>query len=74
MRAITVEDIIKLTELPFMRISRYDRDKARSPKFLALEGKMEQGNILGESYCLCYRLFYQHSEKIRKRQKNVNRT
>ena len=29
MRAITVEDIIKLTELPFMRISRYDRDKAR---------------------------------------------
>jgi topoisomerase-4 subunit A len=28
MRAITVEDIIKLTELPFMRISRYDRDKA----------------------------------------------
>ena len=41
MRAITVEDIIKLTELPFMRISRYDRDKAEE-NILALEGKMEQ--------------------------------
>ena len=41
MREITVEDIIKLTELPFMRISRYDRDKAEE-NILALEGKMEQ--------------------------------
>ncbi|WP_213189367.1 DNA gyrase/topoisomerase IV subunit A [Cloacibacterium caeni] len=41
MRAVTVEDIIKLTELPFMRISRYDRDKAEENIF-ALEGKMEQ--------------------------------
>jgi len=41
MRAITVEDIIKLTELPFMRISRYDRDKAEE-NILALEGKIEQ--------------------------------
>lgn len=41
MRAVTVEDIIKLTELPFMRISRYDRDKAVE-NILALEGKMEQ--------------------------------
>ena len=41
MRAITVDDIIKLTELPFMRISRYDRDKAEE-NILALEGKMEQ--------------------------------
>ena len=41
MRAVTVEDIIKLTELPFMRISRYDRDKAEE-NILALEGKMEQ--------------------------------
>lgn len=41
MRAVTVEDIIKLTELPFMRISRYDRDKAEE-NILSLEGKMEQ--------------------------------
>ena len=41
MRAVTVEDIIKLTELPFMRISRYGRDKAEE-NILALEGKMEQ--------------------------------
>ena len=40
MREVTVEDIIKLTELPFMRISRYDRDKAEE-NILALEGKME---------------------------------
>ena len=41
MREVTVEDIIRLTELPFMRISRYDRDKAEE-NILALEGKMEQ--------------------------------
>lgn len=41
MREVTVEDIIKLTELPFMRISRYDRDKAEE-NILALESKMEQ--------------------------------
>lgn len=41
MRDVTVEDIIKLTELPFMRISRYDRDKAEE-NILALESKMEQ--------------------------------
>ena len=40
-REVTTEDIIRLTELPFMRISRYDRDKAEE-NFLALEGKMEQ--------------------------------
>jgi topoisomerase-4 subunit A len=41
MREVTTEDIIRLTELPFMRISRYDRDKAEE-NILALEGKMEQ--------------------------------
>lgn len=41
MREVTVDDIIHLTELPFMRISRYDRDKAEE-NILALEGKMEQ--------------------------------
>lgn len=41
MREVTVDDIIRLTELPFMRISRYDRDKAEE-NILALEGKMEQ--------------------------------
>ncbi len=41
MREVTVDDIIKLTELPFMRISRYDRDKAEE-NILSLEGKMEQ--------------------------------
>ena len=40
-REVTTEDIIRLTELPFMRISRYDRDKAEE-NILALEGKMEQ--------------------------------
>lgn len=41
MREVTVEDIIKLTELPFMRISRYDRDKAEE-NIVGLEAKMEQ--------------------------------
>lgn len=41
LRAITTEDIIKLTELPFMRISRYDQDKAIE-NLLNLEGKIEQ--------------------------------
>ncbi|SDE05235.1 DNA gyrase/topoisomerase IV subunit A [Riemerella columbipharyngis] len=41
MRAVATEDIIRLTELPFMRISRYDRDKALE-NIAALEGKMEQ--------------------------------
>lgn len=41
MREVKVEDIIRLTELPFMRISRYDRDKALE-NITALEGKMEQ--------------------------------
>ena len=40
-REVTTEDIIRLTELPFMRISRYDRDKAEE-NILGLEGKMEQ--------------------------------
>ncbi len=40
-REVTTEDIIRLTELPFMRISRYDRDKAIE-NILALEGKIEQ--------------------------------
>ncbi|ATL42860.1 DNA gyrase/topoisomerase IV subunit A [Elizabethkingia sp. HX WHF] len=41
MREVTVEDIIRLTELPFMRISRYDQDKALE-NIAALEGKIEQ--------------------------------
>ena len=41
LRAVTTEDIVKLTELPFMRISRYDQDKAVE-NLLALEGKIEQ--------------------------------
>ncbi|MCL1688631.1 DNA topoisomerase IV [Elizabethkingia anophelis] len=41
MREVTVEDIIKLTELPFMRISRYDQDKALE-NIASLEGKIEQ--------------------------------
>ncbi|MDO4225799.1 MAG: DNA gyrase subunit A, partial [Bergeyella zoohelcum] len=40
-RAVETEDIIRLTELPFMRISRYDRDKALE-NIAALEGKIEQ--------------------------------
>ncbi|WP_332033619.1 DNA gyrase/topoisomerase IV subunit A [Kaistella sp.] len=41
LRTVTTEDIIKLTELPFMRISRYDQDKAIE-NLLNLEGKIEQ--------------------------------
>jgi topoisomerase-4 subunit A len=41
LREVTTEDIIKLTELPFMRISRYDQDKAIE-NLLSLEGKIEQ--------------------------------
>ena len=41
MREIVTDDIIRLTELPFMRISRYDRDKALE-NIAALEDKMEQ--------------------------------
>lgn len=41
MREVTTDDIIRLTELPFMRISRYDQDKALD-NIAALEGKMEQ--------------------------------
>ena len=41
LREVKIEDIIKLTELPFMRISRYDQDKAIE-NILALEAKMEQ--------------------------------
>ncbi len=41
MRAVTTEDIIRLTELPFMRISRYDQDKALE-NIAALEGKIQQ--------------------------------
>ncbi len=41
LRAVTTEDIVKLTELPFMRISRYDQDKAIE-NLLALEVKIEQ--------------------------------
>lgn len=40
-REVITDDIIRLTELPFMRISRYDRDKALE-NIAALEGKMEQ--------------------------------
>ena len=42
-REVTTEDIIRLTELPFMRISRYDRDKAEE-NILALEGRIDQVN------------------------------
>lgn len=41
LRAVTTDDIIKLTELPFMRISRYDQDKAIE-NLLNLEEKIEQ--------------------------------
>ncbi len=41
MREVTTEDIIRLTELPFMRISRYDQDKALE-NIASLEGKIEQ--------------------------------
>ncbi|QIG88980.1 DNA gyrase/topoisomerase IV subunit A [Chryseobacterium sp. POL2] len=41
MRAVTTDDIVRLTELPFMRISRYDQDKALD-NIAALEGKIEQ--------------------------------
>ena len=41
LRAVIIDDIIKLTELPFMRISRYDQDKAIE-NLLNLEGKIEQ--------------------------------
>ncbi|HFK5529028.1 TPA: DNA gyrase/topoisomerase IV subunit A [Elizabethkingia anophelis] len=41
MREVTVEDIIRLTELPFMRISRYDQDKALE-NIASLEGKIKQ--------------------------------
>ena len=40
-REVITDNIIRLTELPFMRISRYDRDKALE-NIAALEGKMEQ--------------------------------
>lgn len=41
LREVTVEDIVRLTELPFMRISRYDRDKAQE-NIAALEAKIEE--------------------------------
>lgn len=41
MREVVTDDIIRLTELPFMRISRYDRDKALE-NIAALEEKMKQ--------------------------------
>jgi topoisomerase-4 subunit A len=41
LREVTTEDIIRLTELPFMRISRYDQDKAVE-NIVGLEGKMEE--------------------------------
>lgn len=61
-RAVVTEDIVRLTELPFMRISRYDRDKALE-NIAALEGKMEQvkydlGNLV--AYAVAY---YQKIQK-----------
>ena len=41
LREVTTEDIIRLTELPFMRISRYDQDKAVE-NIVGLEAKMEE--------------------------------
>ncbi|SFH88206.1 DNA gyrase/topoisomerase IV subunit A [Halpernia frigidisoli] len=41
LREVTTEDIIRLTELPFMKISRYDQDKAQD-NIVGLEGKMEE--------------------------------
>lgn len=41
LREVTTEDIIRLTELPFMRISRYDRSKAEE-NIVALEAKIEE--------------------------------
>lgn len=39
-RPLMLEDVIRLTELPFMRISRYDQDKAIE-NIAALEAKIE---------------------------------
>lgn len=41
MQEVVTEDIIRLTELPFMRISRYDRDKALE-NITALEKRIKQ--------------------------------
>ena len=57
MRAITVEDIIKLTELPFMRISRYDRDKVEE-NILALEGKNGAGETSHLANLIAYAIDY----------------
>lgn len=73
MREVTVEDIIRLTELPFMRISRYDRDKALE-NIASLEGKIEQvkhhlANLI--TYAIDYFLNIQkNTERIKKEEQN----
>lgn len=73
MRKVTVEDIIRLTELPFMRISRYDQDKALE-NIAALEGKIEQvkhhlANLI--TYAIDYFLNIQkNTERIKKEELN----
>ncbi|MDY6026520.1 DNA gyrase/topoisomerase IV subunit A [Bergeyella zoohelcum] len=62
MRAVVTEDIVRLTELPFMRISRYDRDKALE-NIAALEGKMEQVKYDLENLVAYAVAYYQKIQK-----------
>ena len=62
MRAVVREDIVRLTELPFMRISRYDRDKALE-NIAALEGKMEQVKYDLENLVAYAVAYYQKIQK-----------
>lgn len=62
MRAVVTEDIVRLTELPFMRISRYDRDKALE-NIAALEGKMEQVKYDLENLVAYAIAYYQKIQK-----------
>lgn len=62
MRAVVTEDIVRLTELPFMRISRYDRDKALE-NIATLEGKMEQVKYYLENLVAYAVAYYQKIQK-----------
>lgn len=69
MRAVVTEDIVRLTELPFMRISRYDRDKALE-NIVALEGKMEQVKYDLENLVAYAVAYYQKIQKKYGKDKN----
>lgn len=69
MRAVVTEDIVRLTELPFMRISRYDRDKALE-NIAALEGKMEQVKYDLENLVAYAVAYYQKIQKKYGKDKN----